>query len=141
MKAVFLKNPQSSSKHTHLSLHVLWSLHSHPKSVKMLTSVSQSKSDSSEVRGQTPVDQSRTKVLPLTAEMFFLVKEWVLCCLPYNDMAACLDLRRRIISAAEKLLVIQALHSFCLLTENISSAVTYFSPGNFTCMVKVWKFL
>jgi len=89
----------------------------------MLTSFSQWKSDSSEARGQTPIDQSRIKVLPLMTEMFSLVKAWVLCCLPCADMAACLNLQIKIISAAEKLLV-QTPHSFCLSTENISSDVT-----------------
>lgn len=74
-------------------------------------------------------------------EMFPLVKEWVLCCLLYADTAACLNLQRKIISAAEKLLLVQTPHVFCLLTKNISGDVTYFSLGNVTCMEKVWMFL
>lgn len=79
--------------------------------------------------------------MPLMAEMFFLVKTWVLRSLIYTDTAAQLDLRRKIISAAEKLLLVQPVHSFCLSTEDISSDVTYSSLGNVTCMAKIRKFL
>lgn len=55
---LFYKNPQPSSKHTHLNLNTFRRLHGHPESVKMLTSVSQWKFDSSEVRSQTPVTRT-----------------------------------------------------------------------------------